>query len=142
LIVSVLNVLLPLGSVVVGAGITYWINVRARRLGYREDLFNEAMEAVSVAEISVDFRAWVERPALMSEEDYAHVVSWHNMEGVKNATTRVIEANVALARVLPHQPELSALLPFDPHTGNRGRHLAIIEMLKVGRAQSRARLSR
>lgn len=43
---------LPLGSTFLGAGITYWINVRNRRQTKREDVFHEAIGAVAVVEAS------------------------------------------------------------------------------------------
>lgn len=43
---------LPVTSTLLGAGITYWINVRNRRQTKREDVFHEAIGAVAVVEAS------------------------------------------------------------------------------------------
>lgn len=132
---TVLSALLPLVAVLAGAGITYWINVRQRRQNYIEDLFNAAIAAVSSAEASVDYLASVGRPTYMSDEGFAELQKWIVMEGMKSWATKQAQANAALARVLPYQPDLADLMPFRPDAGNRGTHIAVIECLRAGRAR-------
>lgn len=132
---TVWNIALPLASTLIGAGITYVINVRQRRRIYHEDVVNAAIAAVAAAEISVDFIADVSRPEHMSLDDFAQFQSWLVTEGVKAWATKVAQANEALARVLPYEPALAPLLPFRPDASNRGTHTAIIDALR--RAQPR-----
>jgi hypothetical protein len=54
---TVAGIVVPFVSIVVGAGITYVINVRQRRRNYVEDLMNAAIASVATAEVSVDFLA-------------------------------------------------------------------------------------
>lgn len=129
-----LNALLPFAAILMGAGITYLINVRQRRRNYVEDLFNLAIAAVSAAEVSVDYLASVGRPTYMSDEDFATLQSWVVMEGMKNWATKVSEANEALARVAPYLPGLVAMIPFSPDDSHRGTHEPIIAALRTGLA--------
>jgi cell division FtsZ-interacting protein ZapD len=46
------SVVVPLISIAVGAGVTYWLNVRTRRSMRFEDLINAAIAAVAVEEAS------------------------------------------------------------------------------------------
>ena len=51
------NIALPFASTVLGAGITYAVNVRQRRRIYHEEVLDGAIAVVAAAEISVDFIA-------------------------------------------------------------------------------------
>jgi hypothetical protein len=51
------NIALPFASTVLGAGITYTVNVRQRRRIYHDEVLDGAIAAVAAAEISVDFIA-------------------------------------------------------------------------------------
>jgi len=53
--VNAVNTLLPLASVLVGAAITYWLNVRSRRRGDVDAAFHSAISAVAVAVASTEF---------------------------------------------------------------------------------------
>ena len=125
------SILLPLASTLLGAGITYVINVRQRRRTYHEDLVNAAIAAVAAAEISVDYLASLSQPQHMSNEDFKEFQRWLVTEGVKAWATKVAQANEALARVVPYKPDLAALLPFTPDASHRGTHAAIISALRT-----------
>lgn len=127
------NFLLPFLSTLIGAAITYAVNVRSRRRTYEESLVNAAIAAVAAAEVGVDFIASVSRPVHMTPTDFADFQSWLVTEGMKAWATKVAEANEALARVVPYKPELAPLLPFKPDASNRGTHTAIIEVLRAAR---------
>jgi hypothetical protein len=131
--VSVLNIALPFASTLLGALVTYLINVRQRRRTYREDLINAAISAVAAAEVSVDYLASAGRPSHMTDEDYRKFQSWLVTEGMKTWATKVAQANEALSRVLPYRPALTALMPYQPDASHRGTHEPIIEIL--GRAE-------
>ncbi len=123
--------LLPLLSVVLGAGITYWINVRGRRRTYREDLTNDAIARLAVAGMSVDYISDVGRPENQSDEDYAELKRWLVMESMKSWATKVAEANEAVARVVPYRPELAELLPIAFDITHREDHRKVIAMLRT-----------
>jgi hypothetical protein len=128
---DVVSTVLPLASTLIGAGITYAINVRVRRRTYQDDLVNSAIAAVAAAEASIDFIATVTRPVHMTAEDFGEFERWLVAEGMKTWATKVAQANQALARVLPYKPGLEPLLPFKPDAGNRGTHEAIIAVLRA-----------
>lgn len=46
---NALDAFLPLVSVLLGAGLTYWLNVRQRRRNAIDDIFAAAIAAVAVA---------------------------------------------------------------------------------------------
>ena len=46
----VVNGAVPVLSVLLGAGLTYWLNVRQRRRSTVENLFDQAIAAVAVAD--------------------------------------------------------------------------------------------
>lgn len=48
----IVNALVPLSSVLLGAWLTYVLNVKSRRRTNVEDLFNQAIGAVAVADSS------------------------------------------------------------------------------------------
>lgn len=128
----VLDALVPIVSLFIGSGITYWVNVRSRRRTYVEDLFNQAIAAVAAAEASVDFTSNVGQPAHMSDADYASFQSWLVTEGVKNWSIKLSEANLALARVAPYRPEIEQRMPFSPGAERRGTHREFIKILQLG----------
>lgn len=115
----------------IGAGITYAINVRQRRRNYVEDLVNAAIAAVGAAEVSVDFLASVGPSPHMTGADYASFQSWLVTEGMKRWATNVADANVALARVLPYRPALRDLLPYSPDSQHRDTDKPIIAALRA-----------
>ncbi len=127
---TVLNAVIPLVSLLIGSGITYWVNVRSRRQNYVEDLINQAIAAVTAAEESVDWTTSIGKPALMSDDDHARFQAWLITEGLKNWNTRVTDARLALARVMPYVPEVEDLLPFAPDGTHRGTHRKIVELLR------------
>jgi hypothetical protein len=57
--VSAADVVVPLASVLLGAAITYWLNVRTRRRTKVEDIFHDAIAAVAVAQASRGYTAGV-----------------------------------------------------------------------------------
>lgn len=130
--VRALDAVLPVISILIGAGITYYVNVRGRRRTYVEDLFNEAIAAVAVAEASIDYLAGAGRPKHLTDDEYTDLQKWMVTEGMKNWTLKVAAANEALARVLPYLPELAATLPLHLDADHRSG-TDVIVMLKRGR---------
>ena len=133
-IVDVVDLVIPLASTLVGAVITYVVNVRVRRRTYVEDLFNRAIAAVAAADASVDFMAGVGRPKHLSDDEYDALQKWMVTEGLKNWTTKVAVANEALAQVLPYQPDIARWLPFHTDSGVRPAQ-DVIAALKLRRQQ-------
>jgi hypothetical protein len=100
----VVAAVVPLLSVLLGAGMTYWFNVRTRRRTHIEDAFNEAVAAVAVADASKSYLRRVSKPAEMSAEEYRGLLAGIAKTAVENHTQRCGEAREALARVLPYEP--------------------------------------
>src|SRR5215470_13374047 len=70
---SVMNATVPLASVLIGAGLTYWLGIRTRKRTFVEDLFNEAITAVAVADASQHYIRDVTQPQALSVEEYVEV---------------------------------------------------------------------
>jgi hypothetical protein len=133
-----LDAVLPLASTLLGAGITYSVNVRVRRRTYVEDLFNQAIAAVAAAEASVNYLSGTGRPQHLDDREYEELQKWMVTEGLKNWTIKCAAAGEALARVLPYHDELASLLPFQPDTDNRTA-AETIAVLKRGLAARQRR---
>jgi len=105
----IVSAVVPFASVLIGAGVTYWLNVRSRRRSYVEDIFNHAISAVAVADASRHFLAQVARPKHMTEEAYGELLAWIARTTIENHLQRCADAREALARVLPFEPEIRSL---------------------------------
>jgi hypothetical protein len=102
----ILGAVVPLTSVLVGAALTYWLNVRTRRRTQIEDLFNEAITAVAVADASRHYIPQVARPAHMTDEAYTDLLGWIARTTIENHTQRCAEAREAIARVVQYEPSI------------------------------------
>src|SRR6266508_3400561 len=98
------DALVPLASVLLGAGLTYWINVRQRRRNYVEDLYAEAIAAVAVADASSKYLKSVARPDHMSEDEHRDLLGWIARTTIEDHILRAREARAAIARVIPYEP--------------------------------------
>jgi len=132
-VMSAFDVLLPLISTLLGAGITYAVNVRDRRRTYVEDLFNQAIAAVAAAESSVNYTAGAGRPLHLTDAEYSDLQKWMVSEGLKNWVGKCADANEAVARVVPYHPELASALPLHLDVDRLGRAVELIAELKRGR---------
>ncbi len=103
---SVIGVVLPLVSALVGAGLTYFLNVRYRRRTNIEDLFNAAIAAVAVADASKHYSPGVSRPEHLSDKDYRELRSGLGRNAVEAHFRRAAEAREAVARVVQYEPKV------------------------------------
>ncbi len=106
---EIANSLITLFSVLVGAGIAYWVNVRTQRRQRIEDVFHEALAAVAVAEASHDFITQLGPWQGATEQEYRAATSQLGREGHANYVRAVANARATLARASAYQP---ALTPF------------------------------
>jgi hypothetical protein len=102
----IVGAIVPLASVLLGAGLTYWLNVRSRQRTYVEDLFNQAIAAVAVAEASQNYVRHIGQPEQLSEHDHQEMVREITKAAVENAARKAAEAREALARVLEFEPRV------------------------------------
>lgn len=117
---TALNFLTPLLAVLLGALITYWLNVRARRRSHVEDLFADAIAAVRVAEASKDYiRSVAPWSPDLSREEYVDFLNQLGREAAEDHIRKAAAAREALARVLEYRPEL--------HRYYRGNATAVFE---------------
>lgn len=93
----VVAAVVPLLSVLLGAAMTYWLNVRTRRRNHVEDAFNEAIAAVAVADASKSYLRRVAKPAEISAADYQQLLADMGRTAVEGHTKRCSEAREALA---------------------------------------------
>lgn len=103
-----LSAIVPLMSVLVGAAITYWLNVRTRRKTFIEDQFNMAIAAVAVADASKHYVRSVARPEGLSESQYQDLLADIAKAAVENHVKRAAEAREALARVMQYDLRIKA----------------------------------
>jgi hypothetical protein len=129
--VTAFTILAPFLSLMLGAGLTYWLNVRQRHKTYLDDLFKAAISAVYVSEASVDYTSHVGRPDRLSDAGWAELQDWFTTEGLKQWWTRQREANVALASVRAFRPEVAGHMPFKVDIDHREVD-ALVTLLRQG----------
>lgn len=107
---TILNAVVPLLSVLVGAAVTYLINVRSRRSNRIEELFDSAIGATAIADVSLNYShlSGIGRPQGISEQDFQDLGRQLILEGLKNYFKRATEAREAIARVLPYDLRVKA----------------------------------
>lgn len=105
---TIMAAVVPLGSALVGAGVTYWLNVRSRRANRIEDLFDAAISATAVADASLHYPhiSGVGRPAGITDQDYLNLDQELIHDGFNNYFKRAGEAREAIARLLPYEPRV------------------------------------
>ncbi len=87
-------------SLLFGALLTYWINDRTRRTHRLEDLFDDAISAVAVADASQYYVRKVGQPEGMTHDDYDTMSTALIRAAVENQAKRAGEAREAIARVV------------------------------------------
>lgn len=95
-----LNVLTPLVSVLLGAALTYWLNVRTRRRSAAEDLVNAAIAAVAIVEANASLGPRVVAHEVVDPERGRKIAADLILSAIENHNKRGLEAREALARVL------------------------------------------
>lgn len=98
--------IVPLVSVSIGAALTYLFNVRTRRRDFVEDLFNDAIAAVAVADASQHYIWNVAKPVAMSEAEHRTLLAEIAKAAIENHTKSAGEARAALAKLAQFEPQL------------------------------------
>lgn len=104
---TLLNTVLPLVSVLLGAAITYGLNVRVRRRTHIDDCFNEAIGTMAVVISSMSYvphyGKWhpdvTEQERITLEKEVAREATLGHMKAIAVARD-------ALARCVPYRPDL------------------------------------
>jgi hypothetical protein len=106
----VVNGMVPVLSVLLGAGLTYWLNVRQRRRSTVENLFDQAIAAVAVADAAQHYlRAdFFVQPVAANDDEMRQLRARIELSAIENAAQRAAEARQALARVLQYAPDIRA----------------------------------
>ena len=127
------NIIIPIVAVLVGAGITYWLNVRQRRRNLVDDYFNEAMAAVSVAASRTSYlwRGDKWHPKVSDKEQIEFEKEVHR-EGTLRYFLAVGVARDAVAKCLPYRPSLSRYLEDSAASYFRDQPETIIAELREG----------
>jgi hypothetical protein len=110
--VTAFTIVAPFLSLMLGAGLTYWLNVRTRHKTYVDGLFKGAISAVYIANATVDYTSHIGRPDRLSDQGWAELQDWLTTEGIKRWWIRQHEANEALASVRAFAPEVGVHMPF------------------------------
>jgi hypothetical protein len=100
MISATVGAVVPLVSVFLGALVTYWVNVRARRRSSAEDLVNAAIAAVAVAEANQARSFRVNLPTDFEGSDGEDLQRRLLLGAIESHNLRVHEAREALAKVL------------------------------------------
>ena len=116
---TIFSAVIPALSALLGLALTYWINVRTRRKNFVEDLFNNAIAAVAVADASQHYLAGVGRPAGLSETDYRDLQASLIRSGHDNHAKRAGEAREALSRIVQYEPRVRPFYQDSVLTGER-----------------------
>jgi hypothetical protein len=105
---TIMEAVVPLASVLLGAGVTYWLNVRRRRSNRIEDLFDAAISATAVADASLHYShlSGIGRPPGISDQDFQDLGRRLILDGLNNHFKRAGEAREAIARVFPYEPRV------------------------------------
>jgi hypothetical protein len=106
--VTALDAIVPFGSVLVGAAITYWLNVRTGRKAKMDDILHDTIAAVSVAAASSNFITEVPPWKGVTEADYAAFSEQLGREASHDFVRAVAAARAAVARASAYVPELRA----------------------------------
>ncbi len=104
--VTLFNAVVPLVSLLIGSGITYWVNVRTQRRTRVDDVFHDAIAAVAVAVARHDFITQVAPWQGASPEDHAAFSSQRGREGNENYVRAVADPRAAIARASAYDPGL------------------------------------
>lgn len=98
--------LIPVLSVLAGAAITYWLNVRARNRTRIEDIYHDAIAAVAVAAASQNFITQVGPWRGATTDEYDAFTSRMGQEGNERYINAVADARSAIARASAYEPGL------------------------------------
>jgi hypothetical protein len=96
----VIDALVPLCSVLLGALVTYWVNVRARRRSAAEDVVNAAIAAIAIAEAYGSNATYLDQPDWIPAAEVEALQRRLVLTAMEQHNVRGQEARAALARVL------------------------------------------
>jgi hypothetical protein len=105
---TIMAAVVPLASVLVGAGVTYWLNIRSRRYNRIEDLFNAAIDATAVADVSWNYGHLAKGGLIegLTDEEFQALEKQLVLDGFTNYFKRAAEAREAIARVARYEPRV------------------------------------
>ncbi len=112
-LMNLMGAALPLVSVLLGAGITYWLNVKSRQTSKIEDVFHDALKAVAVSAASQNWVSHLTRWDGATDEDYARFNETLGRENTMRYATALAEARAALARAAVYDDSLQVY--FEDH---------------------------
>ncbi|MDB4872835.1 MAG: hypothetical protein JWL97_3839 [Gemmatimonadales bacterium] len=97
---TVVSAAVPLISVLLGALVTYRVNVRSRRRSSAEDLVDAAISAVAVAEANQSLSSRVKPPPGFDHDEADNLRQRLIWTAIENHNVRTHEAREALAKVI------------------------------------------
>jgi hypothetical protein len=103
---TVLNLVLPLVSVLLGALITYLLNVRSRRRGEENEVYHGAISAVAVAIASTDYISQAKWGGSTPKEE-VDLAKQAGREFAERHLRAVADARAAVARASAYDPTLA-----------------------------------
>lgn len=127
---EVVLIVLPFVSVLLGAWITYALNVRQSRRTKVDDVFHDAIAAVAVAHASHDFIAELGPWRGGTQDEAREFTSQLGREGNLNYARAVADARAALARASAYDPRLSRYFKKDEDLGTDTVYLQADEIMQ------------
>lgn len=131
--------LIPVLSVLAGAAITYWLNVRSRKRTRVEDIYHDAIAAVAVAAAARNFITQVGPWQGATDDEYREFTSQLGRDGNERYVKAVADARGAIARASVFEPQLRRF-----YTKTNGSEFddALAEEITAAIGQALARRSR
>jgi hypothetical protein len=111
--------------VLVGAVVTYFVNVRDRRRTHEEDLVNSAIAAVTAAKAAMMFINNVPPEAGLDAVRAAEVEQDLREAGYRRFVDLTADARAAVAAVVPYRPELARYLDGHREVFDRAEELML-----------------
>lgn len=130
---TVVDALVPFFAVILGAAITYWLNIRLRRHTLIEDSFTEATAALSLMLAASEFvPSYGKWHASVSEEERIALEKEIAREATVTFIRSLSVARGAVAKCIPYRPSLGYVLD-EPALYLRDHASEIIVQLQSGR---------
>jgi hypothetical protein len=111
---AAVDAIVPLASVLLGAGITYALNVRTRRRDKADDVIHDAIAALAVAVTSHDYISGVGPWQGATDDEHRAFLTELSREANHDYVRAVAAARAAIARASAYEPELRRFASVPP----------------------------
>ncbi|MCI0688895.1 MAG: hypothetical protein L0Y54_16935 [Sporichthyaceae bacterium] len=140
----VIDAVVPLASVLVGAGLTYWLNVHQRHQTAIDNIFAGAIAAVAVAAAAKHYQPRILRGDYMTEDEHRAFQAWHERTTLETYIRSTAEARAAVAKAAPYAQQLATYYENPSAVGERPAEViaALLDARDTWRRKHGGRLTR